>query len=157
MFTVKGLLLIIIFQVSFQVFLWVFQSYNHAKKEAPFLSNYSFFHFLTVSCVVSRRYWREAAIAQFLLKKNLLLSCKLFSSDDSHSSKPRLLSHRGHIIKTSLVECVAKYLIFLCLLSFVSGWVTYSWTASFGNIGSLTNIAPSFTNPGQSDKHGTLL
>ena len=53
---------------SFQGFLWVFQSYNRAEKLVLFLANFAFFPFLTVSCVMTSRYWREAAIAQFLLK-----------------------------------------------------------------------------------------
>ena len=103
--TVKVLLLIIPFLKTLSKFFFgFFILITMQRSRVPFLANFALFPFLIVSPVVTSRYWREAAIAQFLSNRNLPLSCNPFYLNDFHSSKSCLPSQRGHIMKTSLVE-----------------------------------------------------
>ena len=51
----------------FKFFFVFFSLITMQRRRVSFLGNFAFFPLLTVSCIVTSRYWREIAIAQFLL------------------------------------------------------------------------------------------
>ena len=119
-----------------------------------FLTNFGFLFVLAIPSIMTDRNSTKTTITQFVMNNHLLLFCKSNYKNESQSSRSWFLSHREHF--TTFPFFVAKLSYFFFLSCFFSEVWTYSSTASFEKIGSLTKVVSSCTKLAKSDKHGSL-